>query len=88
MNHSLDKLVDTAPSVHKASLAASRHLPVSLVDPATRFDSGAHRMCATEAGAEARKDWLQNAARNQLWQDGMISETVPLAHGFQYSQTG
>ena len=80
--------VDTAPSVHKASLAASRHLPVSLVDPATRFDSGAHCMCATEAGAEARKDWLQNAARNQLWQDGMISETVPLVHGFQYSQTG
>ena len=60
MNHSLDKLVDTAPSVHKASLAASCHLPVSLVDPATRFDPGAHRMCATEAGAAARRDRLQD----------------------------
>jgi hypothetical protein len=34
--------VDTAPRVHKASLAATRHLTVSLVDPATRFDPGAH----------------------------------------------
>jgi hypothetical protein len=45
--------VDTAPRVHKASLAATRHLTVSLVDPATRFDPGAHRMCATKAGAAA-----------------------------------
>jgi hypothetical protein len=33
--------VDTAPCVHKASLAATRHLTVSLVDPATGFDLGA-----------------------------------------------
>ena len=52
--------VDTAPRVHKASLAATRHLTVSLVDPATRFDPGAHRMCATEAGAAARRDRLQD----------------------------
>jgi hypothetical protein len=52
--------VDTAPSVHKASLAATRHLTVSLVDPATRFDPGAHCMCATKAGAAARRDGLQN----------------------------
>jgi hypothetical protein len=44
--------MDTAPHV-KASLAATCHLPVSLVDPATWFDPGAHRMCATEAGAVA-----------------------------------
>ena len=52
--------VDTAPRVHKASLATTRHLTVSLVDPATRFDPGAHRMCATEAGAVARRDRLQD----------------------------
>ncbi len=46
--------VDTAPHVHKASLAATRHLTVSLVDPAIRFDPGAHRMCATKAGAAVR----------------------------------
>ena len=45
--------VDTAPRVHKASLTATYHLTVSLVDPATRFDPGAHCMCATEAGAAA-----------------------------------
>ena len=52
--------VDTAPRVHKASLAATLHLTVSLVDPATRFDPGAHRMCSTEAGAAARRDRLQD----------------------------
>ena len=52
--------VDTAPSVHKASLAATRHLTESLVDSATQFDPGAHRMCASEAGAAARRDRLQN----------------------------
>jgi hypothetical protein len=52
--------MDTAPSVLKASLAASRYLRVSLVDPATQFDPGAHRMCATEADAAARRDRLQN----------------------------
>jgi hypothetical protein len=41
--------VDTAPRVHKASLAATCHLTVSLVDPVTRFDPGAHRMCATQS---------------------------------------
>ena len=52
--------VDTAPSVHKAYLAASRHLTVSIVDPATGFGPGAHCMCATEAGLAARRDRLQN----------------------------
>ncbi len=52
--------VDTTPLVHKASFAATRHLTVSLVDPATPFDPGAHRMCATEVGAAARRDRLQN----------------------------
>ncbi len=42
--------VDTAPSVHTVSLAvATCHLTVSHVDPATRFDPGAHHMCTTEA---------------------------------------
>ena len=50
----------TALSVHTASLAATRHLTVSLVDPVTWFDPGAHRMCTTEAGLEARRDWLRN----------------------------
>ena len=52
--------VDTALSVHKASLAATRHLTVSFVDPATQFDLGAHCMCATEAGLAAQRDRLQN----------------------------
>jgi len=52
--------VDTAPCVHKASLAATCHLTVSLVDPDTRFDPGAHPMCATEAGAAAQRDRLQD----------------------------
>ena len=52
--------VDTALSVHKASLAATCHLTVSLVDPATRIDPGAHRMCTTKAGLTARRDRFQN----------------------------
>ena len=52
--------VDMPPRVHKASLAATRHLTVSLGDPATRFDPGAHRMCATEAGPAAQRDRLQD----------------------------
>ena len=52
--------VDTALSVHKASLAATCHLTVYLVDPATRFDPRAHRTCATGAGLAARRDWIQN----------------------------
>jgi hypothetical protein len=32
---------------------ASRHLAVFLVDPATRFDLGAHCICATKAGLAA-----------------------------------
>jgi hypothetical protein len=52
--------VDTAPRAHTASFAATCHLTVSLVDPATRFDPGAHRMCATKAGAAAQRDRLQN----------------------------
>ncbi len=51
--------VDTSPSIQKASLVATRHLTVSLVDPATRFNPGAHHMCATEAGLAAQRDWLQ-----------------------------
>jgi hypothetical protein len=45
--------VDTAPSFHKDPLAATCYLTVSLVDPATRFDPGAHRTCATKAGLAA-----------------------------------
>ena len=52
--------VDTVPSAHKALLAATCHLTVSLVDPPTWFDLGAHCMCATQAGLAARRDWLQN----------------------------
>ncbi len=50
--------VDTAPSIHSASLAATRHLMVSFVGAGARFDLGAHRHCATEAGQVARKAWL------------------------------
>ncbi len=51
--------VDTAPSVHLASLAATRYLTESLVCKGTgRFNLGAHRTCATEAGQAARKSWL------------------------------
>ncbi len=52
--------VDTAPSVHSASLAATRHLMVSLVDSGTQFDLGAHRYFATKAGQAARKSRLTN----------------------------
>ncbi len=52
--------MDTAPIVHKASLATTCHLTVSLVDPATRFDPGSHCMCTTKAGLAARRDRLQN----------------------------
>jgi hypothetical protein len=42
--------VDTAPSVHRALLAATCHLTASLVDDQLRFDLGTHRACAIEAG--------------------------------------
>jgi hypothetical protein len=48
-------LVDTAPSVHLASLAATRHLMVSLVGAGDRFDLGEHSHCATKARQAARK---------------------------------
>ncbi len=48
-------LVDTAPSIHLVSLAATHHLMVSLVDAGAQFDLGMHRNCATEAGQAARK---------------------------------
>jgi hypothetical protein len=47
--------VDTAPSIHSASLAATRHLTVSLVGVTTPFNIGTHLKCATEAGQAARK---------------------------------
>ncbi len=52
--------VDTAPSVHSASLAATRHLTVSLVDSGTQFNLGAHRHCATKAGQATRKSRLSD----------------------------
>ena len=45
--------VDTALCVHKAYLAATCHLTVSLVNSATKFDPVVHCMCATEAGTAA-----------------------------------
>ncbi len=51
-------LVDTAPNIHSASLAATRHLTMSLVDTETRFDLAAHRTCATVAGQAAGKSRL------------------------------
>jgi hypothetical protein len=53
-------LVDTAPSIHSASLVATRHLTVSLMDLGTQFSLGAHRHCATEAGQAARKSPLSD----------------------------
>ena len=51
--------VDTAPCIHSASLAATRYLTESLVSKGTgRFDLGAHRTCATEAGQAARRSRL------------------------------
>jgi hypothetical protein len=52
--------VDTAPSVHKALLAATHHLTASLVDDRLWFDLGADRACAIEAGLAAQKNWLLN----------------------------
>jgi hypothetical protein len=48
--------VDTAPSVHRASLAATHHLTASLVDDQLRFDLGTHHACAIEAGLAAQQD--------------------------------
>jgi len=50
--------VDTTHGVHSASLAATRHLTVSLVCRDTRFDLGTHRTCAAEAGQAARRSRL------------------------------
>ncbi len=59
--------VDTARSVHLSSLAATRHLTVSLVRGDIRFNLGAHRSCAIEAGQAARKSRLID---EQLFLDG------------------
>ncbi len=50
--------VDTAPSIHSASLAATCHLTVSLVGAGARFDFGVHCHCATKAGQATRKAQL------------------------------
>jgi hypothetical protein len=47
--------VDTSPSAHSASLAATCQLTVSLVDSGTQFTLGVHRHCATKAEQAARK---------------------------------
>ncbi len=47
--------VDTAPNIHLALLAATRHLTMSLVDTEARFHLGPHCTCATAAGQAARK---------------------------------
>jgi hypothetical protein len=52
--------VDSAPSIHSASLAATRHLAVSLVDSGTQFSLGAHHHCATKDRQAARKSQLSN----------------------------
>jgi hypothetical protein len=60
--------VDTAPSIHTASLAATRYLTVSLVRGGIRrFDLRAHRTCATQARQAARKSRLID---EQLFLDG------------------
>ena len=58
--------VDTAPRVHKASLAATCHLTVSLVDAAAQFDPRAQCMCATKAGEATQGDRLQERSRSFL----------------------
>jgi hypothetical protein len=50
--------VDTAPNIHLALLAATRHLTMSLVDTKTRFNLRVHRTCTTVAGQVARKSRL------------------------------
>ncbi len=52
--------VNSAPRIHLASFAATRHLLVSLMDARTRFDLTAHFICATDFGQVARKDQLHN----------------------------
>ncbi len=68
-------LVDTAPSIHLASLAATCRLTVSLVGAGARFDLGAHRHCATKAGQAARKALL-NAKRLFLNRRGRDNPSV------------
>jgi hypothetical protein len=52
--------VDTAPSVHMALLATTRHLTASLGDDQLRFDLGTRCACAIEAGLAAQQDQLLN----------------------------
>jgi hypothetical protein len=69
-------LVDTAPSVHSASLAAtSRHLTVSLVGARAQYNLGTHCYCATKAGQAARKARL-NAERLFLDRRGQDNPSV------------
>jgi hypothetical protein len=87
--------VDTAPRVHRASLAATCHLTASLVEAAAWFDLSAHCTCATEAGPAALRDWLQDEGiflkrqgRGQFSEQDGINRTVLLAHGFKFFQIG
>ncbi len=50
--------VDTTQDIHLASLAATRHLTVSLLRWGTRFDLETHHTCAIEAGQAARRSRL------------------------------
>jgi hypothetical protein len=47
--------MDTAPSVHLASLAETHHPTVSLVGSGAQFNLGMHCYCTTKAGQAGRK---------------------------------
>jgi hypothetical protein len=55
--------VDTAASVHKASLEATLHLTQSLVDDSVKFDIGSHLATAKAAGQAARSGRLEREQR-------------------------
>ncbi len=87
--------VDTAPSVHSASLAATCHLTVSLIGVGVRFDLGAHCHCTTRGDKWQGKPGLTPsdfsltaaAGTTPQWQDGIIG-TMPLVHGSPSSRIG
>ena len=52
--------VDTVESVDKASLVATCHLTLSVVETTAWFDLGTHFICTAKAGLAAQRDQLQN----------------------------
>ncbi len=78
--------VNTAPSIHSASLAVTCHLMVSLVDAGAQFNLGKHCNCNTEGGQVVRKAQLND---KQLFLDRRGRDNPSVARwGNQNCATG